>query len=124
MSQDKTIFEDKDTIDAEIVEDWSDYKKYIQGKVKYKELDNGKPPINRNDLGRNCPRCQGRLEVKEVRDSGAMYLYCKSCRGEFFADDIDNVSESTDQIYRSIPLDVQQKWIRFRKEQKKTLGQN
>lgn len=119
MAKDKIFWDDEEYIGQQIKKDWEDYKKYIDGKVKYNDVDNGKIPISRDDLGRNCPRCQGRMEVKELRDSGYVNVYCKSCRAEFFINDVDNDGEITDKIYRSIPLNVQQKWENFRKEQKK-----
>lgn len=68
---------------------------------------NGRPQRSRLDLGRNCPRCAGKLWVKEVREDEEgeewIYLHCKDCKLQVFADDIDRQTETVNQLYNTIP---------------------
>lgn len=76
---------------------------------------NGEVPINNLDIERNCPRCAGKLAYKEhTRKNQNVYLYCLACGLQVFAEDIDYQDEIPDQLYRSIPKDVQLFWNTFR----------
>lgn len=112
----KMWHEEDDQIPALIKRDIEDFQEYDLANFQIKHVSNGEIAKDRFDLGRNCPQCAGRLVVKEVRTDSEnneyIYLGCKSCGIEVFADDIEATSESADQLYRQIPLSLMLRYKR------------
>lgn len=109
----KMWYEEDDNLLNAIDDDAAQYTEYIEGKVKgFHTRTNGIPTSDPLDQGRNCPRCSGRLMVKEVTDKGNVALICKKCGAGMFAEDIDERTEIIDKLYRKIPDQVINKWLR------------
>lgn len=115
----RNFWDDEEFPQKAIDQDEKDYLEKIKDKVKYDISGNGEEPINRNDLGRNCPRCAGRLRIKEITDNGNVMVYCKYCRAEYYANDFDYKDELSDTIYKTISDKTFLYWQEFRKNQKK-----
>lgn len=119
---DKKIWHEEDgTIQKEIEqanEDWVDYN--LEGFKGILHKSNGIQAKSPLDLGRNCPRCAGRLELKEITEKNQnVLLYCKSCGLQVFAEDIDYVDPISDALYRKIPENTIQYWEAFRINRRK-----
>lgn len=113
MAIDKKMWhEEDDQIPALIQQDIDDFEEYDLANFEIKHASNGEPPKHRWDLGRNCPRCAGRLVIKEITENEHIYLHCKSCKLQVFADDIEKTRETSDALYRSIPDELMLKWKR------------
>ena len=120
MVEKKPWHEEDDTLYQEIKSDQKDYEELELAKFKgVFRKDNGTPAKNNLDLGRNCPRCAGLLALKEIRESGAVQLFCRSCGIEVFAEGIDYNDPLSDRLYSEIPHNVIQYWENFRKNRKK-----
>lgn len=117
----KLWHEEDDTIQKEIEEARSDYEKYDLDSFKgIFHKSNGIPAEGPLDQGRNCPRCAGRLELKEItKENENVFLYCKSCGLQVFAEDIDYRDPIPDALYRKVPDSVILYWENFRKERNK-----
>lgn len=120
MVEKKLWHEEDDNLQTIIEQEQEDYENYdlenFKGPV---QKDNGEPAQNNLDLGRACPFCGGLLKLKEVTDKGNVHLYCKDCRRQMFAEDIDKEDDISDALYRTIPLKSILYWEAFRKERKK-----
>lgn len=116
----KLWHEDDDDLQALIDQDIEDYEKYNLKDFKgIYHKNNGEETTDPLDQGRNCPRCAGRLRVKEITERNQnVYLYCSDCGLQVFAEDIDEQTEIIDKMYRTIPDDVFLKWERYSKEQR------
>lgn len=120
MVEKKMWHEEDDTIQKEIEEDHQDYLDYLQDFKGIHHKGNGKPATGPLDLGRNCPRCAGRLELKEITEKNQnVLLYCKHCGLQVFAEDIDYEDPIPDALYRKIPERAFLQWDAFRKNRKK-----
>lgn len=117
MVNKKMWHEEDDTLQAEIDSEIETTEKYDLLNVRLANITNGELPTSRWDQGRNCPRCAGRLVYKEhtVRNSTVL-LFCKSCGAQVFAEDIDFNDEIVDKLYRTIPLNLQNKWNTHREK--------
>lgn len=116
MVDKKMWHEEDDTLQSQIDSDHEDYIEFELDKFKgIYHKDNGIPAKNHLDLGRNCPRCAGRLELKEITEKNEnVLLYCKHCGLQVFAEDIDFRGDVPDQLYRTIPQSVINYWENFR----------
>lgn len=113
MSQKRKMWhEEDDQIPAHIQQDIDTFEEYDLENFEFHHQNNGEEPKHRLDLGRNCPRCAGRLRIKEVTDNGHIYLRCMSCNIHIFADDLDKQRETSDAIYRSIPTSLMLRYKR------------
>lgn len=120
MADKKLWHQEDDTLQKEIEATQQDSIDYLQDFKGIHHKSNGKPATHRLDLGRNCPRCAGRLELKEVTEKNQnVLLYCKSCGIQVFAEDIDYEDPIPDALYRKIPDSVFLHWDAFRKNRKK-----
>lgn len=121
MVDKKMWHQEDDTIQKEIEaaqEDWVDYDLDSFKGILHKS--NGVPATSPLDLGRNCPRCAGRLELKEItKKNENVLLYCKHCGLQVFAEDIDYVDPISDALYRKIPDATVQYWEQFRMDRRK-----
>ena len=120
MVDKKLWHQEDDTLQAGIDQDIKDTEEYDLLNVQYADKHNGELPKNRLDLGRNCPRCLGRLAVKEITEKNEnVYLFCKSCGLQVFAEDIDYQDDISNQLYQTIPLTVQNRWNTYREKYRK-----
>ena len=120
MVDKKLWHEEDDTLQAGIDQDIKDTEEYDLLNVQYADKHNGELPKNRLDLGRNCPRCSGRLAVKEITEKNEnVYLFCKSCGLQVFAEDIDYQDDISNQLYQTISLTVQNRWNTYREKYRK-----
>ena len=120
MVDKKLWHQEDDTLQARIDQDIKDTEEYDLLNVQYSDKHNGELPKNRLDLGRNCPRCSGRLAVKEItKKNENVYLFCKSCGLQVFAEDIDYQDDISNQLYQTIPLTVQNRWNTYREKYRK-----
>lgn len=120
MVEKKPWHEEDDTLYKEIEADAKDYIDYDLANFKgIFRKDNGRPATNNRDLGRNCPRCSGLLALKEIKKSGNVHLFCRSCGLEVFAEDIDYNDPLSDKLYRTIPDSLVLYWEEFQRNRKK-----
>lgn len=120
MVDKKLWHQEDDTLQAGIDQDIKDTQEYDLLNVQYADKHNGELPKNRLDLGRNCPRCSGRLAVKEITEKNEnVYLFCKSCGLQVFAEDIDYQDDISNQLYQTISLTVQNRWNTYREKYRK-----
>ena len=120
MVDKKLWHQEDDTLQAGIDKDIKDTEEYDLLNVQYADKHNGELPKNRLDLGRNCPRCSGRLAVKEITEKNEnVYLFCKSCGLQVFAEDIDYQDDISNQLYQTISLTVQNRWNTYREKYRK-----
>lgn len=120
MVDKKLWHQEDDTLQAGIDQDIKDTEEYDLLNVQYADKHNGELPKNRLDLGRNCPRCSGRLAVKEITEKNEnVYLFCKSCGLQVFAEDIDYQDDISNQLYQTISLTVQNRWNTYREKYRK-----
>lgn len=121
MVKKKLWHEDEDTLQALIDQDIEDYEKYKLDEFSgIFHKSNNEITTNPLEQGRNCPRCAGRLRLKEITEKNEnVYLFCNSCGLEVFAEDIDYQDEIPDKLYRTIPDDVFLKWERYKEERKR-----
>lgn len=120
MVDKKLWHQEDDTLQAGIDQDIKDTEEYDLLNVQYSDKHNGELPKNRLDLGRNCPRCSGRLAVKEITEKNEnVYLFCKSCGLQVFAEDIDYQDDISNQLYQTISLTVQNRWNTYREKYRK-----
>ena len=117
----KLWHEEDDTLQKEIENDREDYEKYLKDFKGIKPKVSGIPAESPLDaLGRNCPRCAGRLVVKEITERNKnVLLRCKSCGIEVFAEDIDYRDPLSDSLYRTIPDSLMVYWKNFQKNRKR-----
>lgn len=120
MVDKKMWHEEDDTIQKEIEADIETYLTYDLENFKgiYRK-DNGIPAVSTLDNGRNCPKCAGYLGVKEVTKKGNVFLFCKSCGYQVFAEDIDNNNpeeSKSDDLYRQIPSSLVLYYMNHQKE--------
>lgn len=117
MVDKKMWYEENDDLQSEIDRARDDWKKYNLDSFKgIYHKSNGIPASGPLDQGRNCPRCAGRLELKEItKKNKNVLLYCKSCGLEVFAEDIDNPDEVADSLYKTIPDSMFLYWKEFGK---------
>ena len=107
--------EEDDTLQKEIEREIELTEEFDLLNVQFADKHNGKTPISRLDLGRNCVKCAGRLVLKEITEKNQnVFLQCKSCGFQVFAEDIDFEEEIPDKLYRSIPLTMQHRWNKYR----------
>lgn len=120
MVDKKLWHQEDDTLQAGIDQDIKDTEEHDLLNVQYADKHNGELPKNRLDLGRNCPRCSGRLAVKEITEKNEnVYLFCKSCGLQVFAEDIDYQDDISNQLYQTISLTVQNRWNTYREKYRK-----
>ena len=120
MVDKKLWHQEDDTLQAGIDQDIKDTEEYDLLNVQYADKHNGELPKNRLDLGRNCPRCSGRLLFKEITEKNEnVYLFCKSCGLQVFAEDIDYQDDISNQLYQTISLTVQNRWNTYREKYRK-----
>ena len=120
MVDKKLWHQEDDTLQAGIDQDIKDTEEYDLLNVQYSDKHNGELPKNRLALGRNCPRCSGRLAVKEITEKNEnVYLFCKSCGLQVFAEDIDYQDDISNQLYQTISLTVQNRWNTYREKYRK-----
>lgn len=120
MVDKKLWHQEDDTLQAGIDQDIKDTEEHDLLNVQYADKHNGELPKNRLDLGRNCPRCSGRLLVKEITEKNEnVYLFCKSCGLQVFAEDIDYQDDISNQLYQTISLTVQNRWNTYREKYRK-----
>lgn len=117
----KLWHQEDDTLQKEAEESRKDWINLELDKFKgIFEKDNGTLASGPLDLGRNCPRCAGRLELKEITEkTESVYLYCKSCGLQVFAEDIDVQDEIADKLYTKIPDSTILYYENFRKSRHK-----
>ena len=120
MVDKKLWHQEDDTLQAGIDQDIKDTEEHDLLNVQYADKHNGELPKNRLDIGRNCPRCSGRLAVKEITEKNEnVYLFCKSCGLQVFAEDIDYQDDISNQLYQTISLTVQNRWNTYREKYRK-----
>lgn len=121
MVEKKMWHEEDDTLYQGLKADKADYIDYDIENFKFgDEPNNGKLPTSRLDQGRNCPRCAGRLQLKEITKKNLnVHLYCKHCGIQVFAEDIDYVDPVSDALYTTIPDDVFLQWDEYRINRRK-----
>jgi hypothetical protein len=93
--------------------------------------DNGEvaPPAKSFwSTGRGCPKCAGQLRFREyVKESDLIVLNCTVCNSTWHEPDLrphkDHEPIGNNYNFTNIPLDMMQRWMDAREEEKKRKGE-
>ncbi len=73
------------------------------------------------DQGRGCPYCGGLIKYLGMTKAGQnTMVYCGDCKRNFYIDDVNYQSEVVDELYRTIPKSLIQRFDEYSKKRKQT----
>lgn len=108
-------FEQEDTPDAIRKKEIEDFNKYKLYDFEITPRETTGETTNPLEQGRNCPKCAGRLVVSEFEQPEyGFHVKCTSCGNYYFTEDLEDRTEVTDSIFRSISDRTFNKWLKFK----------